>query len=199
MIDGLGQWFSGANPPLVNPDQYPPDVRGVIRQQTRVGWKHIMLGRFVREWRRVQGRYVDRIIVPRQTDSAVTHQSTPEKWLTGLIAVLWEQWYILWEDRNLDLHGRDKKNRQSNLRKEVNRQLNEIYAKRHFLDPNFNSLLLQNPEAHNDHSLQVTINWLRMNAPRFTENMRKVRRLALEGVRSIRTYFPPESSPSTIP
>jgi hypothetical protein len=198
MVDGLGQWLSGSDSPLVDPDRYPPDVHGVIRQQTKVGWKQIMLGRFVREWRRVQGLYSDKIITPSQIASAAPHKRTTEKWLTGLIAVLWDQWYILWEDRNQDLHGRDTQERQSNLRQDVNRQLNEIYANRHFLDPKFNSLLLQNPEAHADHSLQVTINWLRMHAPMFKENMRKVRRLALERVRSIRTYFQPAPRLPTI-
>ena len=118
--------------------------------------------------------------------------------MEGLVTVLWDQWYTLWEERNQDLHGRDNQQRQSNLRREVHRQLSNIYAKKHFLDPKVRSLLLRDPEAHATQPLQVTVNWLRMNTPIFKENVRKVRRMALEGVRSIRTYFRPVPNRSTV-
>jgi hypothetical protein len=115
----------------------------VIRQQNKVGWNHIMLGRFGTEWRRIQARYSERIIQPtRATKSELQPKRTPEQWSIGLISVLWEQWYLLWDDRNQDVHGRDAQQRQSQLRQEVQRQLGEIYAKQQFMDSNVRSLLL---------------------------------------------------------
>ncbi len=53
-----------------------------------------------------------------------------------------------------------------------------------------NSLWIQ-VEDHATQPLQMTRNCLRTNAPKFKANVQKVRRLALEGMRSIRTYFGP--------
>jgi hypothetical protein len=36
------------------------------------------------------------------------------------------QWYILWQERNQDLHGRDVQQQQSNLRQTVTRQLRVV-------------------------------------------------------------------------
>ena len=192
LVEGLERWLAGNDAPSIALDGYPLDLHAVIRQQNKVGWNQVMLGRFVTEWRRIQARYSERITQPtRATNSEIQSKRTPEQWLIGLISVLWDQWYLLWDDRNHDLHGRDAQQRQSQLRQEVQRQLREIYAKQQFMDPNVRALLLRDPEAHNTQSLQVTVNWLRMNAPIFRENIKKVRRMALKGVRSIRTYFHP--------
>ncbi|KAI2499831.1 hypothetical protein MHU86_14648 [Fragilaria crotonensis] len=199
LVDGLERWLSGDDQPLLNPDQYPTDVHSIIRRQHQVGWKHIMLGRFVTDWRRVQGLYSDRITTVADSANSPTHKKTPEQWLIGLINVLWEQWFILWAERNQDLHGRDAQKRQSQLRRDVHRQLQEIYNNKPFMDPKVRSLLLQNPEAHSAQSLQVTTNWLRIHVPIVKANVRKVRRMALEGMRSIRTYFSPLPNPNTVP
>jgi hypothetical protein len=199
-VEGLECWFDGDDNPEISLDRYPSDLHALIRQQNHVGWKHIMLGRFVNEWRRIQGRYSETNIQPtRFDDSAVQYKRTPELWLKGLISVMWDQWYVLWEDRNQDLHGRDAQTRQSKLRQDVQRQLGEIYSQQQFMDPNVRSLLLRDPDAHTMQSLHVTVNWLRTNTPIFKENIKKVRRMALQGVRSIRTYFRPVSNSDTTP
>ena len=199
-VEGLECWFDGDDNPEISLDRYPSDLHALIRQQNHVGWKHIMLGRFVNEWRRIQSRYSETNIQPtRFDDSAVQYKRTPELWLKGLISVMWDQWYVLWEDRNQDLHGRDAQTRQSKLRQDVQRQLGEIYSQQQFMDPNVRSLLLRDPDAHTMQSLHVTVNWLRTNTPIFKENIKKVRRMALQGVRSIRTYFRPVSNSDTTP
>jgi hypothetical protein len=123
-----------------------------------------MLGRFVREWQQVQGQYMDRNKNQRP-DTSPTQIRPSEQWLGGLITTLWEQWFTLWEHRNLELHGWDAKTKRSHLPREVNCQLNEIYAQKPFMDPRVQSLLLEEPKAHATQTLQVTQNWLRLNTP----------------------------------
>ncbi len=57
------------------------------------------------------------------------------------------------------------------------------------------------PNDHSQHSIQVTINWLRVNAaPIFKANVRKVRQMALKRVlQLIGTSFSPASNQSTAP
>jgi ribonuclease HI len=195
LVEGLDKWLSGDDQPHINPDQYPSDLHTIIRRQGNVGWKHIMLGRFVGEWRFVHGRYREQITSQREnSDKATKHRQTTEQWLCGLIQAIWEQWFSLWEARNQDLHGHDAKQKQSHLRQEVHRQLRDIYSTKQFMDPKVRSLLLQDPEAHATYPLHVTTNWLRLHTPIFKENVCKVRRMALKGMKSISTYFRPVSN-----
>jgi len=198
LIDGLESWFTGEDSPLLNHDHYPTDLHRIITQQEKVGWKHVMLGRFVQDWRRVQGRYSERVKPAERSGRPLTNARTPEQWLCGLIKVMWEQWFTLWEERNQDLHGRDSLTKQSHLWQEVNKQLRDIYAMKQFMDPKVRALLLQDSDAHATQSLHVTRNWIRMNLPIFKENVRKVRRMALDRMKSIRTYFHPISRPQQL-
>ena len=57
------------------------------------------------------------------------------------------------------------------------------------MEPRVQSLLLENVEAHEEQPHHVTKNWLRINQAIFKASVRRVKTLALRGVRSIRTYF----------
>ena len=175
LVDGLESWFSGEDSPLLNQDHYPADLHLKISQQEKVGWKHLLLGRFGRDWRWVQGKYSKGVVPTERSGRPLTNARTPEQWLCGLIKVIWEQWFTLWEERNQDLHGRDSSTKQSHLRQEFNRQLRDIYAMKSFMDPKVRALLLQDSNAHAMQLLHVTRNWSRTNLPIFKENVRKVR------------------------
>lgn len=193
LVDGLESWFSGEDSPLLNQDNYPADLHLIISQQEKVGWKHLLLGRFVQEWRRVQRKYSECVVPAERSERPSTNARTSEQWLCGLIKVIWEQLFTLCEERHQDLHGRDSSAEQSHLWQEVNRQLRDIYAMKPFMDPKVRAFLLQDSDAHATQSLHVTRNWLRTNLQIFKENVRKVRRMALERMQSIRTFFRPIS------
>jgi hypothetical protein len=134
----------------------------------------------------------------QRLDTSSAQTRTPEQYLGGLITTMWERWFTFWEDRNLELHGRDTQTKRSHLGEEVNCQLNAIYAQKSFMDPRVQSLLLETPIAHASQSLQVTQNLLHLNTPIFKANVQKVRRLALQGMQSIQTFFSPVPSCSTV-
>jgi hypothetical protein len=95
----------------------------------------------------------------------------------------------LWKIRNQALHGYDDRTRNEAERREIFRTLEEIYRNRHDFEPSVQGLLHPTIEAHHQEPLWVTRNWISINRSLMQESMRRVRTMALRGVRSIRTYF----------
>jgi hypothetical protein len=75
----------------------------LIRSQQIIGWRHLFQGRFANVWEEAQKQYHERIF-PNQ-------QYTQAKWQVGLITKIWDQWYLLWTQRNNDVYGKDERSR----------------------------------------------------------------------------------------
>jgi hypothetical protein len=118
-----------------------------------------------------------------------THHHIADRWQVGLIQTIWEKWYQLWISRNEEVHGKDVSSRHNAERAEIQRQLNILYAQRPMMEPQVQQLLLASPEAHIRYPLKVTKNWLQMNATTFSESIKRVKTRALQGMRSIRSYY----------
>ena len=190
LTSGLEDWFNGIDVCSLDNSSFPLDLHEVIRKQSKIGWHHLMLGRFVSDWLRIQGRYMARVLNnTSKRDDKPTYYQTPEQWQVGLIKVLWDHWSTLWDSRNKEVHGHDARTRTSAEQEAIRHQLQMLYLNRHLMDPKAESLLLTNAESHDAHSILVRKNWLRMNTPIFTESVRRVKRMALRGVQSIHSYF----------
>lgn len=182
-------WFNGEESPKIELTQYTSEVHIILRQQSQIGWRHLFQGRFANAWSEVQRKYHERVF-PHQ-------QYAPEKWQVGLIRKIWDQWYVLWSLRNQDLHGHDTRSRQKAETLETRRQLQRIYSQRQMMEPQVQDLLLASPESHEQYPLNATKNWLLMHTTTFSESVKRVKTMALHGVRSIRYYFTPTSVPVT--
>ena len=99
MLDGLESHFvPGHDPP--QPEEHQEQYREAIRQQSAIGWRNFIKGRWSKEWRRLQAIYYD-----SQPEQIEGHNQT--SWATSLIRKMWDQWYEMWESRNKDRHGGD--------------------------------------------------------------------------------------------
>lgn len=83
--------------------------------------------------------------------------------------------------------------RQRVLRREVQRQLDQIYQLQHMMEPSIQDLLYDTPEDHQLQQLHITRNWLAQHSVLFKESVQRVKKRAIQGVRSIRSYFQPSS------
>ena len=181
LLSALSQWLEGEDHPHLDPGQYPSDIHQLIRQQNRIGWRHLWLGRFAKEWSKVQVRYHEM--------QYPTQQNASERWQVNLISKIWDKWHKLWLSRNSELFGKDEVSRRQAEQKEVRRQLTEIYSQRGMMEPSVQALLLETPEAHDKHPIHVTKNWILTHASTIAESVKRVKTRALTGVRSIRSYF----------
>ena len=167
------------------PGEYLEDLGNLIIEQNAIGWRHIFSGRFSREWSKIQQAHYNRLPPPLEGQ----RKRTGDQWQAQLIVTIWKSWDKRWVKRNKAAHGHDATTRQQALRRDVQRQLEKIYRQRHLMEPSAQSLLHSSPTDHQDQQLATTRNWLAQNTALFTESIRRVRQKAIQGVRSIRTYF----------
>jgi hypothetical protein len=187
--DAIQEWMrTDDHDVLVSPVLYHNDVRDVIMQQNRIGWRQLINGRFgTAWWSLTQGEYYQRL--SQQTGKA-DHRSG-ETWQKQFIAKIWRQWEQLWKLRNEEVHGQDTATRARAERHENQRELREVYNNRNLMEPRIQELLYREEHQHMQRPSWVTRNWLVTNAPVFRESMRRARTNAITGVRSIRSYFDP--------
>ena len=181
--EAMTQWFNPEAPDTVSPCLFPADVRRLIIQQNEIGWRHLLRGRFSNEWQRIQNDYYYRY------RNKAKFRRTGIMWQKQLILTMWAGWYDVWKMRNEQVHGSTAETRAQADRRDTERQLTAIYASRNLLEPRVQELLAPDLESHLQRPANVTRNWLAMTGPVVRDSMRRVKRAALRGVRSIRTYF----------
>ena len=107
-----------------------------------------------------------------------------------IIVELWDQWYKVWILRNTAIHGHDRETREKHQHEVDRQRLQTIYQSRQNLEPSIQDLLFSTVEEHQRMcGPQAIRNWLAINETVFMQSIKNVTRRAIQGVRSIRTYF----------
>jgi hypothetical protein len=188
--DTMRAWmyFDESTAPIfqVQEFQYAQELRLLIRQQNNIGWSQLFQGRFSTEWSRLQGDHYYRTRAERPGQN---HKFTGDGWQICIITLLWKHWRVLWKQRNNDVHGHDASASVQAEKRDVKRQLEQIYKARSQLEPSVQSLLHRDIHQHLQQPSWVVKNWLNINTPLFQTSIRRARKNATRGMRSIRTYF----------
>jgi hypothetical protein len=108
----------------------PIGIRRLIYQQNEIGWDHMFLGWFSCKWSSLQDEYY-----ARQARATETKRQTGQRWQTAIIGAIWQQWFLLWELRNTELHGADARSQALAERLVVDRTLIDIYDFRNQMEP----------------------------------------------------------------
>ena len=182
--EAVQQWFHPEEPDIVSPILFPQDVRRLILSQNSIGWRQILRGRFTNEWQTIQNAYYMR------HKAKSKYKRTGSQWQKQFITVIWEQWFQLWGIRNGEVHGTTTASRAQAQRREVARQVTAIYSSREFMEPEVQSLLATDQETQLQQPTHTTKNWLAMAGPVIRASVRRIKKVSLQGVRSLQSYFP---------
>ena len=192
--EAMELWFAEEVDDInLSPILFPAEVRHVITQQNAIGWRQVFNGRFANAWVSVQEDFLERQVRRSSSENTTTRQKKKGKqWQTHFILEIWKQWSILWKGRNELVHGTTQRTRQAALRRTAEVELRTIYDTREQLEPEAKRLLFQELQDHiQRHRPHTTRNWLQTNGPILRESLRRAKRRAITGVRSIRSYFAP--------
>ena len=193
LTTALAQWFSTPSGDIqLDPTPFSDDLRNLIIEQNAIGWRQIFSGRFSQEWSVIQQAQYHRLRSTPQSQGQ--RKRTGDRWQAQLIGTIWKAWDRRWAARNKAVHGHNATTRQQAIRREVQRQLDTIYQQKGMMEPSVQELLYDSPEDHQLRSLHTTRNWLAQHTAVFKESIKRVRTRAIQGVRSIRSYFQPSSN-----
>jgi hypothetical protein len=104
---------------------------------------------------------------------------------------IWEEWTLIWTIRNQVIHGHNQTSRLNIQRFEAETELRAIYDDRELLLPADQDHLFDDVNTHLAYSTNSIRNWLNTYQGLFTDSISKAETRALDGVRSIRSYFQP--------
>ena len=190
LVQSIRQWLQWT--PKDPDDQFTikPDLHDsvimtrLIVRQNGIGWKHILLGRFSTDWSEIQDDQYASML-----NTKGNKRRTGQRWQTAIIGELWNQWFMLWEMRNSDLHGATESSRARAEREEVERSFREIYDMREQMEPSVQQLLCQDITNHFAKPLWFNKNWIAIHGPLVRKSVKTAKKKAIQGVRSIRQYF----------
>jgi hypothetical protein len=80
-------------------------------------------GGFSEEWGRLQDNYYATSPLHKANE-----RSSGARWQAIIIRTFWDQWYLLWELQNAELHGADTASKTAANKLEVECTLAELYA-----------------------------------------------------------------------
>ena len=145
-------------------------------------------GRFAITWSSVQEDF----LATRATNAGTGkhRKQTGQQWQHRLILEIWKQWIELWKLRNERVHGNNQMTQRAASRRSAENELVALYDVREQMDPEIATALMFNKaQDHLQQQHRNTRNWLHTNAPILRDSLRRAKRRALAGVRSIRSYF----------
>jgi alpha-ketoglutarate-dependent taurine dioxygenase len=88
-------------------------------------------------------------------------------------------------------HGSESESRARQQQRKDWRRLQVIYDNRNNYEPSVQELLYESPEEHQQECSSTSIhNWLAVHEATFIQSVKKVRTRAIQGVRSLLSYFP---------
>jgi hypothetical protein len=210
---GFRNWTQNAPFYWDNTRPLPPKYWTLIQQQQEIGWRQLLSGRMTKEWSRLQADY-DHIQKLRRLDgvhalpgcggaaaSSIMLPRTGTQWTSVIITEIWRLWEEAWTQRNASVHGLDRESRAYHLREKDTLRLRTIYQHRTDYEPSVQELLYDTVEEHLHTSTSNAIhNWLQVHETTFIQSLKKVKKRALRGMRSIYSYFatgrPPGDNPT---
>ena len=185
-LSAFEKWFMATEDLVLDTNDYPAQVAEIIIAQNAIGWRQLFNGRFSNEWSKLQDAEYKRSRPPEGQQ-----KRTGDRWQVKFIIKIWDEWDARWSERNKALHGHNATTRTQAQRRETQRQLEEIYSQRNFMEPQVQALLLASPEAHRTQPVSTTRNWIATNRTVFKNSVRRVKTRVIRGMRSIRSYFQP--------
>ena len=199
LVSGINLWFQGKE--TVSFSDVNPKYHRLVAQQNSIGWRQLFNGRMSTEWARLQDDYY--FISKQRTEATATSTHTKDisasrytrsgtNWTGEIIVTLWDQWLKIWTIRNKAIHGHDRETREKHQIEVDIQRLQTIYKQRRQLEPSVQELLFDTLEEHQrTRGPQAIRNWLSITEPVVMQSLKNVAKRALQGVRSIRTYFNP--------
>ena len=172
LVSKMRAVLDGDNPDLV-PDA--PELAEICVQQKDIQWEQMLLGRFARAWN----------THPRTQPGMPQHSN--QTWTTDIIDFIFTQWWILWESRNRDRHGRDLATQQQATAQQVGRELQLFYD-------NYENCAPQHMRWIFDTTINVRQQWL-MHATR--QWLNTWNQILLEAVNPEAAPTNPENYPYT--
>ena len=181
--DGLRKWFRGTGMKVCCPGE---KCKQLVRNQERVGWDHVPLGRFALEWKETQHEHIKTLPKAKRRKS-----QSGSTWVTGLMRLLWDFAHEAWLERNDDGHGADAETREKRRMEEATKQTEALHENRNKVLPIHRDVFHKNMEEHlaNETTSIGLQQWIRTWQAPMQTSMKQATARKFSGMLSTRTLL----------
>lgn len=158
LLDGIQGWLaSQIRRPTISIQTITMQRNSTILSinKIKLDGNRFFLGWFIWEWSDKQDAYY--VTRPNYNPKKCRKGSA---WQVAIIRCLWDQWYLLWEIRNKDLHGEDARQSAIIERRNAPQTLRELYELRNHYEPSARDLLMKYIRDHEARSTWRIKTWL---------------------------------------
>ena len=186
-VTGLEHWMSGSH---ISPAAYPARFHDLIRSQASIGWNQLLRGRVSILW----ATHIDEFLASKPTSHP---SSSGSLWIKNMHLTLWDQFFVLWEERNMVVHGVDSSDATRCSKVRLLRELHQIHELRSAVLPADLIFFISSATA-NDSKIDLFVrshgptfiqNWINTYRPLFLKSQRDAIQAATGGSRPITHYF----------
>ena len=143
----------------MNSNNREPSFCMLVNSQNRIGWQHMLKGRFSHHWTQIQGRHIF------EDPTLNSEKQTAEGWMKQVLHALWSSLWQVWLIRNEDLHGRDKDEAERKRLEKLRPRVSALYATRDSLLATDKSIFdLPMHQRLQQHSRELAT-WVRLVTP----------------------------------
>jgi hypothetical protein len=186
-VSGLEHWMAGT---CLSPDDYPPAFHDLIHSQASIGWNQLLRGRVSILW----ATHIDEFLSTKPTRHP---SSSGQLWVKSMILHLWDQFFVLWEERNAVVHGADSSERTKCRKLRLLREIQQLHELRPKVLPGDLIFFISSIPADDDkldlfvqsHGPTFIQNWINMYRPLFLKSQREASYSSTRGSRPITHYF----------
>ena len=182
LCNSLQEWLSNHH---VHPKPHQKYQR-ISYQQTKVGWSHLLRGRFCTEWSLAhdqQSRF--------QTEKERVRGSLL---ISRLIVVCFQFFLDLWDTRNSIVHGHTFNEQQIRRKQKLLRIITSLHREQHLCLSRDRSLFLTEtidelPTICENKTPAFLDNWIRTWKPAIKKSIQSAKKMAAQHVKTLDKYF----------
>lgn len=202
LLSSLRQWFLVQT---VTHPSYPPQYQSLLTNQNKIGWHHLLLGRFAVDWADLQQEYIHTRRISNKLARTGTH------WVVQIVDFLWTHIYKAWHARNEAKHGADSSSKENAQYDQARRETEALYVLAPHVLPRDRDLFYPSLDDHCRHltSANQLRQWLLTWKPLILRSIQMCNTLNLAKNHNIKSFFAPvtpssssetrRSSPSDFP
>jgi hypothetical protein len=187
LVSGLEHWMDGTS---LSPDSYPSTFHDLIKSQTSIGWNQLLRGRVSILW----AKHIDEFLSSQPTSHP---SSSGHLWVKSMLLTLWDQFFVLWEERNAVVHGADSSEKTKCRKDRLLRDLHQLHSLRSEVLPADLIFFISATPADDakidlfvqSHGPTFIQNWINMYRPLFLKSQRDAIHASTRGSRPLTHYF----------
>jgi hypothetical protein len=180
---GLRAYFNDSSPDFS--DRFPQGYSStpyndIITQQNDIGWDHFIRGKISKEWQHVQYQYAKRYGLIQQS----------EGWVLGLIKLMANSSFQLWELRNQCCHGHNNATRQQSLSEQAHRKIRCLYQLKPLTLPQDQNLFWHSVDEHLKETVPQLRTWIIHNKKLILHSVQVAKAHVKLHTHRIQRFFP---------